>query len=90
MASILLQAEVQVSARRRDLLKQGAHVLGVACYKHPTRMVCRKLGVTNGGHALTPYRVALIPNGEQGDGGVAEDRQVALTELREGLVRSPL
>jgi hypothetical protein len=46
--------------------------------------------VANGGHALTPHRVALIPNGEQGDGGVTEDRQVALAELREGLVGSPL
>jgi hypothetical protein len=26
-------------------------------------MVGRKLGVANGGHMLTPYRVALIPNG---------------------------
>jgi hypothetical protein len=53
-------------------------------------MVGQKLGVTNGGHALTPYHIALVLNGEQGDGGVTEDRQVALTELREGLVGSPL
>jgi hypothetical protein len=65
-------------------------VLGVARCERPTRMVGRKLGVTNGGHALTPYRIALIPNEEQGNGGVAKDRQVALTELREGLVDSPL
>jgi hypothetical protein len=53
-------------------------------------MVGQKLGVADGGHALTPHRVALIPNGEQGNGGVAENWQVALTELREGLVGSPL
>jgi hypothetical protein len=53
-------------------------------------MVGRKLVVTNGGYALTPHRVALILNGEQGDGGVAKDWQVALTELCEGLVGSPL
>jgi hypothetical protein len=53
-------------------------------------MVGQKPRVANGGHTLTPYRVALVPNGEQDDGGVAEDRQVALTELRDGLVASPL
>jgi hypothetical protein len=53
-------------------------------------MVGRKLRVTDGGHALTPHRVALILNGEQGNGGVTENRQVVLTELREGLVGSPL
>jgi hypothetical protein len=53
----LLQTEAQVSARRCDLLKQGAHVLGVACSKRPTRMVGRKLGVTDGGHTLTPHRI---------------------------------
>jgi hypothetical protein len=52
LASVLLQAEAQVSARRCGLLKQRAHVLG------------QKLGVTNGGHALTPHHVALISNGE--------------------------
>jgi hypothetical protein len=84
----LLQMEKQVSARCCDLLKQGAHMLGIACGKCPTRMVGRKLGVTDGGHVLTP--VALVLNGEQGKGGVAENRQVVLTELREGLVGSPL
>jgi hypothetical protein len=49
-----------------------------------------QLRVTNSGHALTPHRVALVPNGEQGNGGVAEDRRVALIELCEGLVGSPL
>jgi hypothetical protein len=79
-----------VSARRCDLLKQGAHVLGVTCRERLTCMVGRKLKVANGGHTLTPHRVALVPNGEQGNGGIAEDRQVTLTELREGLVGSPL
>jgi hypothetical protein len=86
----LLQMEAQVSACRCDLLKQGAHVLGVACGKCPTPMVGQKLGVTDGGHALTPHRVALVLNRELGDGGVTENWQVALTELCEGLVGSPL
>jgi hypothetical protein len=64
-------------------------MLGVACHERPTRMVVWKLGVTNGGHALTPHRVAPISDEEQGNGGVAEDRQVALTELLESLVGSP-
>jgi hypothetical protein len=59
-----LQMEVQVGARRCDLLKQRAHVLGVACGMHPTRMVGQKLGVADGGHALTLDRFALIPNRE--------------------------
>jgi hypothetical protein len=79
-----------VSTRCRDLLKQGAHVLGVACSKRPISMVGRKLGVADGGRALTPHRIALILNGEQGNGGVTENWQVVLTELREGLVGSPL
>jgi hypothetical protein len=90
LISALLQMEAQVSACCCDLLKKGVHVLGVKCAKRPTRKVGRKLGVTDGGHTLTPQRVALIPNGEQGNGGVTEDWQVALTELREGLVGSPL
>jgi hypothetical protein len=53
-------------------------------------MVGRKLGVTNGGYALTPHCIALILNREQGDGGAAKDWQVALTGLCEGLVGSPL
>jgi hypothetical protein len=65
-------------------------VLGVACRERPTRMVGQKLGVTNGGHAVTPHRITLVPNGEQGDSGVAEDLQVVLTELCEDLVGSPL
>jgi hypothetical protein len=90
LTGALLQMEVQVSARCCDLLKQGAHVLGVACGKPPTRMVGRKVGVVDGSHALTPHHVALILNGEQGNGSVTEDRQLALTELCEGLVGSPL
>jgi hypothetical protein len=90
LAGVLLQAEAQVSARCCDPLKQGAHMLGVACRECPTHVVGRKFRVVNGGHKLTPHRIALIPNGEQGDGGAVEDRQVALIELREGLVGSPL
>jgi hypothetical protein len=33
-----------VSARCCDLLKHGAHVLGIACHERPTRMVGQKLG----------------------------------------------
>jgi hypothetical protein len=69
----LLQTEAQVGTRRCDLLKQGAHVLGIACSKCPTRMVGRKLGVADGGHTLTPHRIALIPNGEQGKGDIVEN-----------------
>jgi hypothetical protein len=49
-------------------------VLGIACGKRPTRMVGRTLGIADGGHALTPHHVALVPNGEQGKGGVVENR----------------
>jgi hypothetical protein len=90
LTDALLQMEAKVRAHRCDLLKQGAHVLGVACGKRPTRMVGRKLGVADGGHTLTPHRVALVPNGEQGNDGVTKNRQVALAKLYEGLVGSPL
>jgi hypothetical protein len=73
LTGALLQTEAQVSAYRCDLLKQGAHVLGVACGKRPTRMVGQKLGVTDGGHTLTPHRVSLVLNREQGNGGVTEN-----------------
>jgi hypothetical protein len=73
LAGALLQAEAQVSTRCSDLLKQGAHVLGIACRECPTSMVGQKLGVANGGHMLTLYRVALVPNGKQGNSGVTED-----------------
>jgi hypothetical protein len=65
-------------------------VLGVAGRKRPARMVGWKLGVADGSHMLTPHRVALIPSGEQCNGSVTKDWQVVLTELREGLVDSPL
>jgi hypothetical protein len=44
LTDALLQMEAHVSARHCDLLKQGVHVLGVACGKRPTRMVGQKLG----------------------------------------------
>jgi hypothetical protein len=88
LADVLLQAEAQVSTYCGGLLKQGVDVLGVACCKRPTRMVGWKLGVANGGRALTLDSIALVLNWKKGDGGVAEDRQVALTELHEGLVGS--
>jgi hypothetical protein len=90
LIGVLLQAEALVGASRCDLLKHEAHVLGIACCEHPNRVVGQKVGVANGGHALTSHRVALVSNGEQCDGGAVEDRQVMLTELREGLVGSPL
>jgi hypothetical protein len=74
LVGVLLLVEELVSASRGDLLKQGARVLGVACCEHRTRVVGQKLGVTNGGHALTPHRITLVPNGKQGDGGVVEAR----------------
>jgi hypothetical protein len=74
LVGALLQPEAHVNARRCDLLKQGAHVLGVAYRERPTRMVGHKLGVTNGGHEFTPHRVTLVPNGKQGHGGVTQDR----------------
>jgi hypothetical protein len=49
-------------------------MLGVVCRERPTSMVGRKLGIANSGHALTPHRVALILNGEQGNGSVTENR----------------
>jgi hypothetical protein len=53
-------------------------------------MVGQKLGVADGGYTLTPHRIALILNEEQGNGGVTENRQVVLIELHEGLVGSTL
>jgi hypothetical protein len=90
LSGVLLPTEALVSTHRCNLLKQGAHVLCIAGHERPTHMVGQKLGVANGGYALTPHHVALILNGEQGDGSVAEDQQVVLTDLREGLVGSPL
>jgi hypothetical protein len=65
-------------------------MLGIACHEHPTRVVVQKLRVANGSHTLTPHRAALIPNGEQSNGGAIEAWQVMLTELHEDLVGSPL
>jgi hypothetical protein len=48
-------------------------MLGIAGRECPTDMVGRKLGVTDGGHVLTPHHITLIPNGEQGNGGVIEN-----------------
>jgi hypothetical protein len=76
-------------ASHRDLLKQGAHVLDIAYHERPTHVLGQKVRVANGGYTLTPHHVVLVPNGEQGDGGAIEDRQVALTELREGFMGSP-
>jgi hypothetical protein len=90
LVGVLLQAEALVSTGRGGLLKQGAWVLGIACHERPTQVVGRKLGVTNGSHALTPHCIALVPNGEQIDGDAVEARRVALTELHEGLVGGPL
>jgi hypothetical protein len=90
LIGVLLHVEALVRASRCDLLKQGAHVLGIACHERTTRMVGRKLGVTNSGHTLTPHHVAHVPIREQGDSSAIEDRQVVLTELHEGLVGSPL
>jgi hypothetical protein len=39
--------------------------MGVACRERPTRMVGRKLEVTNGGHALAPYHVASFRMGSK-------------------------
>jgi hypothetical protein len=40
-------------------------MLGVACHERPTRVVGQKLEGANGSHALTPHRIALIPNGSK-------------------------
>jgi hypothetical protein len=51
---------VLIGASHCDLLKQGAHVLGVACRESPTRVVSLMLEVADGGQALTPNCVALV------------------------------
>jgi hypothetical protein len=53
-------------------------------------MVRRTLGVTHSGPALAPCHAALVLDREHGNGGAGKARQVALTELHEGLVGSPL
>jgi hypothetical protein len=59
---VLLQAQALIGASHHDLLKQGAHVLGIACRESPTRVVSLTLEVVDGGQALTPNCVALISN----------------------------
>jgi hypothetical protein len=65
-------------------------VLGVACRERPPCVVCRTLRVAHSGQARASRRVALVLDREQGIGAVGKARQVALTELYEGLVGSPL
>jgi hypothetical protein len=48
------------------------------------------LRVAHSGQALAPRHVALVLNGEHDNGGAGKTWQVALTELHEGLVGSPL
>jgi hypothetical protein len=47
-------------------------------------------GVTRGGKVLTQSRVAHVPDGEHNNVGTGGVRQVALVELREVQVGSPL
>jgi hypothetical protein len=56
---------------------------------HPT-WYAERSGVTHSGQMLAPHCVALVLNLEQGNGGASKTWQVALTELYEGLVGSPL
>jgi hypothetical protein len=46
--------------------------------------------VANGGQALTPNCVALVPDRKQGNSNAIETQQVALTKLHEDLVGNPL
>jgi hypothetical protein len=87
---ILLQVLALVGTNHYDLLEHGAHVLGVPCHEHPPHVVRRTLGVTHSGQALTPRHVAFILNREQGNGVASKARQVALIELHEDLLGSPL
>jgi hypothetical protein len=64
-------------------------VLGVAYRKPPPRMAHRALRVAHGGQALTPCHIALILDGEQGNGSTGKIRQVALIELREAWWAAP-
>jgi hypothetical protein len=65
-------------------------MLGVACHERPTHVISLTLRIANSGQALTPSCVSLVSDGEQGNGGAVEARQVALIELQEGLVGNPL
>jgi hypothetical protein len=65
-------------------------MLGVASREHPPRMVGWKCGVGSGGQVLTPFRVTLVLNGEQGNNSADEARQIVFIELHEDPVGSPL
>jgi hypothetical protein len=84
---VLLQVQTPEGTGRYDLLKQGAHKLGIACCERPTHVVSLTLEVVKQGKALTPKCVALVPEGKQGNNGAIEARQVVLTKLHEGLGR---
>jgi hypothetical protein len=58
--------------------------------EHPPHVIRRTLRGAHNGQALAPRCVALVLDGEQGSGGTGKARHVALTELCEGLVGSPL
>jgi hypothetical protein len=49
-------------------------VLGIACRERSPRMVTRTLRVIHDSQALTTRRVALVLDGEQGNGGADEAR----------------
>jgi hypothetical protein len=87
---IVLQVHGLERDNRRDLLKHGAHVLDVTHRECPTHVLGRMRRVASGGQVLTPHRVVPDSDGEQGNGSISEVRQVALTELHEGQVGSPL
>jgi hypothetical protein len=65
-------------------------VPSVACHVRPPHVVSRACGIASGSQTPTPRQVALAPDGEQSNGGTGGVRQVALAELREGSVGSPL
>jgi hypothetical protein len=44
---VLLQVQMLEGASHHDLLKQGTHVLGVACRERPTHVVSFMLGVAH-------------------------------------------
>jgi hypothetical protein len=65
-------------------------VLGIACRECPPCVVHRTLGVAHSGQTLALRRVAHVLNREQGNGVAGKTRQVALKELCESPVGSPL
>jgi hypothetical protein len=60
---VLFQAHTLEGTSRHGLLMQGAHVLGITCGERPICVVRIMLGVANGGQALAPNYVDLIPDG---------------------------